>query len=208
MSKYLAKDVFSPDEITLLNNIINNTEIPIVDGTYVGCNVNDDGTGLHPGLGRLQIGNIAPQMPQDMKDKLEALASDFAGVKLTLDHAAYAEYNGKYGTPNLPPHFDGDTNDLIINYQLESNTDWDLGIDLATYNLEDNSALVFNANTTVHWRVHKEFKEGEYVKMLFIRFYEAGNRKDYSFVPMNSMDEVFAEIRNFRDSLRPKSQSS
>jgi hypothetical protein len=91
---------------------------------------------------------------------------------------------------------------LIINYQLESNTSWELGLDLQTYTLEDNSALVFNANTNVHWRTHKDFKEGEYVKMLFIRFYNSEVRSDYSYVPMNQTDKAFIEARALRDSLK------
>ena len=111
------------------------------------------------------------------------------------------EYNSIYGKPNLRTHVDGDTNDLIINIQLDSNTVWDMGLNQKTYTLSDNSALVFNANKEIHWRVHKEFKEGEYVKMLFVRFCNPENMSDYSYLPHHPDDEMFKEAREFRDSL-------
>jgi len=110
-------------------------------------------------------------------------------------------YGAEYGTPNLPPHFDGDTNDLIINFQLSSNTSWPLGLDLETYNMEDNSALIFNANTNIHWRPNKVFNDGEYVQMIFFRFYKINNRTDYSYVPMNQTDKIFEDVVNLRNSL-------
>ena len=76
-----------------------------------------------------------------------------------------------------------------------------MGLNQKTYTLSDNSALVFNANKEIHWRVHKEFKEGEYVKMLFVRFCNPENMSDYSYLPHHPDDEMFKEAREFRDSL-------
>jgi hypothetical protein len=151
-------------------------------------------------LGRVFI-EFTNRLTPDIKDRLYEIVDNITDETLILSNALYVEYNAKYGKPNLPPHFDGDTNDLIINIQLSANTRWDLGLNLKTYKLEDNSAMVFNGNTEIHWRPHKEFQDGEYVKMLFIRFYNSTNRSDYSHVPMNQIDEVFKEVREYRDSL-------
>lgn len=194
-------NIFSLDQLEHIKSIVNNTIIPKIDGEYVAFDENN-GTGICKGLGRLQIGNIIPRVNTNIVERLYGIASNFTDMPLTIDHAVYAEYNAKYGQPNLPPHFDGDTNDLIINYQLDSNTSWDLGLDLKTYALEDNSALVFNANTDIHWRPHKEFKEGEYVKMLFIRFYNSEAKSDYSYVPNHPNNKAFIEAKMLRDSLK------
>ena len=197
----MIDDVFSPDQIKLIHGIIDKAVIPKVDGEYVAFNENN-GTGLCKGLGRLQVNNLMPSLTNDIVQRLYEVASKFTDIPLAIDHAVYVEYNSKYGKPNLPPHFDGDKNDLIINYQLEANTVWELGLDLQTFILEDNSALVFNANTHIHWRTHKQFKQGEYVKMLFVRFYNSEVRSDYRDVPMNQTDEVFLEAIALRNSLK------
>jgi hypothetical protein len=178
-------NVFSWDELKLISDVI---------PTYENETDGD--------LGRICIGDIKNSLSQQMQDKLYKIVDGITDAPLVMDHALYVEYNAKYGQPNLPPHFDGDTNDLIINIQLSANTRWDLGLNLETHNLEDNSAMVFNGNTEVHWRPHNEFQDGEYVKMLFVRFYNARNRSNYNYLPMNQNDEVFKEVREYRDSLR------
>ena len=184
-------DIFSIDQIENINSIINEIEIPNVPFDQ------NRGTGLCFNLGRVQINNIAIQMPQSVKDKIYELV----GPDLAIDHALYVEYNSKYGKPNLPPHLDGDTNDLILNYQLDSNTQWDIGIDLNTYSLKNNSAIIFNGNTNIHWRVHKEFKKQEYVKMIFIRLFSTVKKSDYRDLTNDPNHEIFKEVVKFRDSL-------
>ena len=105
-----------------------------------------------------------------------------------------------YGKPNLPPHLDADTNDLILNIQIESNTDWAIGLNLKAYDIKDNSALVFNPNKEIHWRAHKEFKDGEYVRMLFIRLFNPDSPSDYSHLDLLQDDEMFTDAIAFRDS--------
>jgi hypothetical protein len=113
----------------------------------------------------------------------------------------YVEYNRQYGEPNLRPHFDRDFNEYIIDYQLESNTSWPLGVDLDVYEMPDNSAVLFRPNDSIHWRPRKNFEYGEYVKMLFFRFFDPINPADNSHLPHNPADEMFDEVNALRDSL-------
>jgi hypothetical protein len=76
-----------------------------------------------------------------------------------------------------------------------------LGLNLQTYEIEDNSALVFNPNKEIHWRVYKEFKDKEYVRMIFVRFYNPDNRSDYSHLPNHPENDMFKEVSAFRNSL-------
>jgi hypothetical protein len=178
-------NIFSWDELKIISDMAPTQENEIDDN-----------------LGRIYISQTRNILTQQMQDKLYKIIDDITDAPLVMDHALCVEYSAKYGQPNLPPHFDGDKNNLIINMQISSNTHWDLGLNLETYRLEDNSALIFNGNTEVHWRVHKKFQEGEYVRMLFVRFFDPVNRPNYSYLPNNPDHEVFKEVKAFRDGLR------
>jgi hypothetical protein len=198
----LYEDILSVEEIDLINKAIDSIKIPIEpNGEYIAFNSNG-GTGICKDLGRLQIADLTDYISEDINNKLNDLANSLSDENLSIDHILYAEYSNKYGSPNLPPHFDGDTNELIINFQLSSNVSWDLGLNLQTYKLKDNSAFIFNGNTNIHWRPHKKFKDGEYVRMMFIRFYNTEKRSDYSYLPIKQDDDIFNNARVFRDSLQ------
>jgi hypothetical protein len=141
--------------------------------------------------------------PDLIYQKLTTVVNDKLGTNLAMNHVVlYAEYSAVYGKPNLGPHLDGDGHDLILDYQLSSNTSWDLGVNLKTYPVEDNSSLLFNANTNIHWRPYKNFTEGEYVKMLFFRFFNPSQRSDYSHVKHDPNDPIYDEVKAFRDQIR------
>lgn len=151
-------------------------------------------------LGRVLVHNLI--FPQEIMQKVLDLANSISDIELeTGNGAMLTTYSNKYGKPNLPPHFDGDTTDLIINFQLDSNTSWDLGLDMSLHTLEDNSALAFNPNENVHWRPHKEFLDGEYVTMVFFRFRNAIQESDYSHKAYTKRHPIFNEVRAFRDSI-------
>jgi hypothetical protein len=183
--------------ILKVENILTQEELALIKNAVEQNEIEPDET-----LGRKYMGGIHHAFTPEIEAKMYAIANQASEVPLSMTHGMVVEYSAEYGTPNLPPHFDGDTNDLIINMQLEANTSWDLGLNLETYSLEDNSALVFNANTEIHWRVNKDFKPGEYVRMMFVRFYDAENPSDYSHLSQHwPSHDIFKEIREFRDSL-------
>ncbi len=203
MSIVEIKNMFSKEEIEHLHQVINSTVISKDEnGEYVVCK---NSNGVDKNLGRLvsilELSECSSYISPQVQDKIVKIAEDILKEPANISSALHVTYGAEYGTPNLPPHFDGDTNDLIINFQLSSNTSWPLGLDLETYNMEDNSALIFNANTNIHWRPNKVFNDGEYVQMIFFRFYKINNRTDYSYVPMNQTDKIFEDVVNLRNSL-------
>jgi hypothetical protein len=203
MSIHKITNIFTPEQIEHLHQIIDSTEIPLDEnGEYISYV--SEGIGICKDLGRLQFGSISNKLKDDIIYRLRDIVAEITDIKLDMSHAVGVVYSNKYGKPNLPPHRDGDTNDLIINFQLEANTSWDLGLNFETYSLEDNSALIFNGNTEMHWRVHKDFQDGEFVKMIFIRFYKVDGMSDYTHLNINPPDEIFYPYREFRDSLRSK----
>lgn len=212
MDAKIIDDLLSEKEILIFNNITKDLEAPKDEyGNFI-FDDQDSYISVSKYLGRIQfninnIGDLFPVKNLGLADKsltirLTKLANSISGLDLTLSSITYVEYSSRYGTPSLPPHYDGDNNDLIINYQFDSNTRWDLGVNFETYEIKNNSALVFNPNKTAHWRPNKIFNDGDFVKMIFFRFAKKENPTDYSdlqkFWPN---DEVFKNICEFRNSL-------
>lgn len=183
-------NLFSPEELQTIAQVFNN--LP------------DQPEDLANPLGRAKVSIEDSDVPKHIETKLTDLVTAAFNIDSEIEMALppmFVEYSNKYGQPQLPPHFDGDYNDLIIDYQLASNTSWSLGVDTSTYQLEDNSALIFNPNAYAHWRPRKAFKGGEYVRMVFFRFSSPINTSDYSYLPNHPDDPAFDEVNKVRDSL-------
>jgi len=186
--------------IAIINDIFSDEDLEHIRTTIASCNFEAD---PHLGRSRVKDGiNLVDMMNLKIIDKFYDIARDLGETSLVISGITYVEYSNLYGKPNLPTHFDVDNNDLIINIQIESNTVWPLGLNLDIYELKNNSALIFNANKEVHWRTHKEFKDGEYVRMMFVRFYNPDNLSDYSHLRLSQNDLIFKDAIEFRDSLK------
>ena len=182
-------------DISIATNIFSEEEI---ESLYETIKANEPE--IHGELGRIQYNLLLNTIRSKTVDKLNDVVKEVTDLPLQIRSATYVEYNSLYGKPNLPPHLDADTNDLILNIQIESNTDWAIGLNLKAYDIKDNSALVFNPNKEIHWRAHKEFKNGEYVRMLFIRLFNPDSPSDYSHLDLLQDDEMFTDAIAFRDS--------
>jgi hypothetical protein len=187
-----------------IDNIFTQEEVQILIDKlkYLESLPKDSGAVLiDKSLGRLLF-PVLEEIPMSIKEKLFYIAESFSFKGLSLAGANAVEYSNKYGIPNLPVHYDHDSNDLIINFQLLSNTKWEVGVDLNLYELEDNSALIFNANEYTHWRPHKIFQDKEFVKMIFFRFRNYNIPSDYSHLQYDINHPIFSEVNKFRDSLK------
>jgi len=191
-------NIFSQSDLDCFIEKINDLIIPTnKDGSYIYDESNN--TSISKNLGRVQSSDLMKDIHTGICEKLIDIAGKHLDFDVSLSGITYVEYNSLYGTPNLPPHFDGDSTDLIINCQLFSNTSWDIGLGTKTYSLDDNSALLFNPNTNIHWRPHKKFMDGEYIKMIFVRFCRADGKSDYSNLRYSQDHEVFKEVVAIRD---------
>ena len=183
MSIKKINNVFTQEELEILNNCLDYSKIsPEINNT----------------LGRLHIGNLK-NLPDAIIIKITDIVLSLFSKELKFSGGFAVEYSAAYGLPNLPVHYDHDSSHLIFNFQLSSNTQWGLGVDLEVYDLEDNSALLFNPNEYTHWRPHKIFKDGEFVKMIFFRFTNPSDFSDYSKLDYSSDNEIFKDISEFRD---------
>ena len=106
------------------------------------------------------------ELPTNIKEKISNTAKEM-GINGKFFRAAYCEYSPKWGKPRLVSHKDP-IDLLIIDYQLDGTTTWDLVIDDKTYTLKNNDALAFFPARQQHGRPQKDFKNYEYVAVLFL----------------------------------------
>jgi hypothetical protein len=180
---YRISNLFSEEDLAVINKIADETSMEKEDRV----------------LGRA-IYFI--RIPTDILDRANKRIGQELGRDLRIHGISCAEYRKDYGQPNLPPHFDGDNNELIVDYQLRSNTHWGLGLDTEFFPMQDNEAIAFNPNEKAHWRPHKEFKDEEYVFMIFFRFPDNTGLINYSHKRYNQNNPIFDAAKAFRDSIK------
>lgn len=112
------------------------------------------------------------KIPQRITDKISNYVRENYGDDLMPDGFAFTRYSRKYGVPRLAPHFDTGYAKFTIDYQLESNTTWQLVVEDKIYSLEDNDALVFMPSYEVHWREPILLGDDDYVDMIFFHFHD------------------------------------
>ena len=118
------------------------------------------------------------KVPKRIADKITNYAKENYGQDLEPDGFAFTRYSGKYGVPRLAPHYDTGHSTFTIDYQVESNVEWNLVVEDTEYSLNDNDALVFKPSYEVHWRKPTILKDDQYVDMIFFHFHD-GKQDDY-----------------------------
>jgi hypothetical protein len=145
---------------TLLKDVFNEEQIVYLKSLYSS----DSKVNLCEERGRLDV-FIGSEVRQDIKDVIE---SYFDG-SFFLYHITYSEYSLKHGVPNLPKHQDPKDHitSLTFDYQLEANINWPICADDICHDLQDNQAMIFDPKNMLHFRPELEFKEDDYVRILF-----------------------------------------
>lgn len=164
------KSLLSQEEIDLINIEINK----IKESSEISIWHENPGeqqpevTKTHKIIHNTHVGKIMfdINVPDSVKIKVQNIASE-NGFILPFHRAAYAEYSAEWGTPELVDHLDS-AELFMVDYQLSSNTNWGLVIDGNLYDLKDNEGITFLPKKQMHGRPEKVFKDGEYVRMLFL----------------------------------------
>jgi len=143
-------------------------------------------------------------MPQNVIDSITRAAQSTTDVPLVLREISFARYE-KYeeGLPvQLIPHSDETFREhrLTFDVQLRSNRDWAIVVEGKSFTLKDNQALTFSGTSQIHWREKTEFKDGDFVDMIFAHFsaqdyipYELGVRSDSSLPPESEHDILMSD---------------
>lgn len=180
---FIFEDVFPEQQLKTIKSIIDN--LPDSHGEPQAS------------LGRLCIDKF--RLPGPVIHTLNNLVHTVVSPDLiTNPYPLCVEYNIKYGQPELAPHIDGDSTDLVFDFQLSSNTSWDIGVNKNTYSLKDNSAIAFNPNTNIHWRPIKQFEQDEFVRLIFFRFQNIKEETNYSNSPKGRDHPMYDEIKSLR----------
>jgi hypothetical protein len=155
-------------------------------------------------LGRLDINELP--LPPHIIDKVVGLAKENCQIDLEIERlisVTYAEYNLKYGQPNLEVHKDRDPvrpgvqvnpggAGVVLTYQLDSNVSWQVGSNKDLYLIPNNGMLVFYPRQDYHWRTIRKWNDGDFVKVIFFEMLTPNS-------PEVVDDKKLAqEIRDFR----------
>ena len=159
--------------------------------------------------------NIGPnEFPEKFYKKAEEHAKKI-NPNVKFEYVSIVKYAKEFSNPILRPHFDIPSKvAFILDYQLDGNTTWPLVVNLEEYVLQNNQALAFDNNLTIHWRKPQIFKENEYLYMIFFSFVDEskivvdlqGQHQEISkFLPIYSQqhEEVFG-----RDNVSNKEKRS
>jgi hypothetical protein len=114
-----------------------------------------------------------------------------------LDFISYVVYDNSYGFPQLVPHYDRPSKVcFLLDYQIDSNVQWDIVVDGKKYSMGDNDMITMNVTSQIHWRDPKVFLDGEYLKVIFFSFTDSSsNVHDIKRSP-SAIDESFAAYKS------------
>jgi len=157
----VVKNVFTNDEIEQIRNAVENSS----GQAFVE---------VHS-----QLNNFI-QLPDNIVEKFTNYARDISGnsniVLTEYCHARYANHKKDDGVvcrPSLFPHYDETFKEprFTFDYQYRSNVDWDIVVEPnQSFTLKDNEAVTFGGTHQIHWRRPKNFKDEEFVEMIFCHF--------------------------------------
>lgn len=159
----IIKDIFTESEIKELYEVIDNVDLE--KNTHV------QKVFCHRAY-------FVP-LPDSVLDKIKKIAAQNYHLPLKLTEVSFARYSyDMYRdgiapvTPSLYPHCDNAFHEprLTIDFQVRSNRDWPIVVEEREYTLKDNQALTFSGTHQVHWRPHTEWKEDDFVDLIFTHF--------------------------------------
>jgi hypothetical protein len=198
----ILKNVFTKEEIDKIESSINNPKNskfvdmpnqvqfdpqPLVKYSYLN-------------QGRSDTYEI--EFDNSIIDKITKIANSFiedSSLAVSLTSIQYTEYSGDMdGNPSLGIHFDGGSHcDMILDYQLESNISWGLGVDEEVYTLSDNELLLLNPVTKIHYRPIKKFNPGDFMRMIFFKFSSEGSNFISPEISKDKMERIQSIYNNY-----------
>jgi hypothetical protein len=204
MKTKLVKDILSNEDVARISSLIDQELLrrPVKRQPNPSRETDTgETTNILENYGRLEMKHI--NLPEDIIGKLYYTvknSSDEEFPNLAFGFVIYAEYSKKYGNnPMLDPHFDiSDAHTIILDYQLESNTSWDITVESETFSIYDNSGLLFEPEGNVHYRPIKKFDDGEFIKMLFIRLITGKNIVDINKEEEGRLGQIQREYSNMQ----------
>jgi len=120
---------------------------------------------------RIDLHNL--KIPTVAVDEIlkKLIENNLMGYKYCGSSTAWL-YKKSLGNPKLTDHIDSteDENTIMVDYQLEGNTNWAIRVENKDYTLLNNEALVFWGKKQRHSRPFKKFNDGEFLTNVMFRF--------------------------------------
>ena len=116
------------------------------------------------------------ELPDSISKKIIQKCEELSGESdLEISEYQFSAYekvkdsDGGIRNPLLFPHFDSTFPEprFTFDYQIGGNTTWPLVVEDTVFELKNNQALTFSGTHQIHWRLKKEFKDGERIDMIF-----------------------------------------
>jgi len=174
---FILKDIFSDEEIkNIKDTIFNQSSKKEVINLEEPNGIDDNTNKIYGLMGRLDVEKL--HFDKIIIEKIEKTLSDlYPNKKFYIGNKDIisSTYSGLYGKPGLSEHKDGGFPlKIIVDYQLDSNTSWNIKVDGEQYEIGNNDALVFDPVVSSHSRPQKDFNLNDYVTMIYFR----GNVRD------------------------------
>ena len=139
------------------------------------------------------------EAPDDVEKTMDSYVKDIYSEEIKLCHYSYIDYDLRHGdgeyAPSLPPHIDNTNTLVTFNYMLDGNIDWDIYIDDNVYSLKKGDAIIFSAVNQTHFRPKRNWKEGEFVKILTFDYSPLDDwrftKQEYPLDPVKHTDRVY-----------------
>jgi hypothetical protein len=112
-------------------------------------------------------------LPEKIKNRVTNQMKIIHNQNVKLEEISFARYSKEYSDiPVLTPHYDNTFTHprVTLDVQLRANIDWPIVVEGHEIILSDNTAAAFSGTHQVHWRKPLEFKDGDFVEMLFCHF--------------------------------------
>jgi hypothetical protein len=112
-------------------------------------------------------------LPQKIKNRVTEQMKIIHNENLKLEEISFARYSKEYSEiPALTPHYDNMFTHprVTLDVQLRGNIDWPIVVEDYAMTLGDNMAAAFSGTHQIHWRKPIEFKDEDFVEMLFCHF--------------------------------------
>ena len=167
---YIKNNFLNIEEINLLKKYIyeelKNREL-VYFNTKINVDTNKSIVQEHTGrlIMHFNLHKIPEQIYQTVYDYALSINTECVPYSFI-----FSRYSKDYGIPKLLPHIDNANTDFTIDYQLQSNINWNINIENEQFLLKDNDALIFASSDLTHWRDQKIFEDKDYLDIVFFHF--------------------------------------
>jgi hypothetical protein len=160
LNNIVKKNIFSEDQVKRIYSAIQSAEKKNYFNTKP----------------RGQAYTVGWDLPEDVRKTVQDIAKEETGEDWLVADFALCTYTTQVGIPELKMHRDENfaTQRVCFDYQLESNTSWDIIVGRERYEMEDNSGILFSSTDQYHGRPVKEFTDTDYMKLIFFHMSKDG----------------------------------